>query len=118
MTPKAISTMTSHKKFLIRSFIMGKSSGLITYREIKRSAFSVFALKPKFFTQASCNFFGDGETKAAAGTVVKADKKGLKIACGEGTVLEICELQPDGKKRMPANAFLLGKPIPEGSSVR
>ena len=60
----------------------------------------------------------DEQTDAEAGTVVKADKKGLKIACGEGTMLEICELQPDGKKRMPANAFLLGKPIPEGSSVR
>ena len=60
----------------------------------------------------------DERTDAEAGTVVKADKKGLKIACGEGTVLEICELQPDGKKRMPANAFLLGRPIPEGSSVR
>ena len=58
------------------------------------------------------------QTGAEAGTVVKADKKGLKIACGSGTVLEICELQPDGKKRMPANAFLLGRPIPEGSSVR
>ena len=57
-------------------------------------------------------------THAEPGTVVKADKKGLKIACGGGTVLEICELQPDGKKRMPANAFLLGRPIPEGSSVR
>ena len=57
-------------------------------------------------------------THAEPGTVVKADKKGLKIACGEGSVLEICELQPDGKKRMPANAFLQGKPIPEGSSVR
>lgn len=55
---------------------------------------------------------------AAPGTVVQADKKGLKIACGEGTVLEICELQPDGKKRMPANAFLQGRPIPEGSSIR
>lgn len=52
------------------------------------------------------------------GTVVQADKKGLKIACGDGTVLEICELQPDGKKRMAATAFLLGRPIPEGSSVR
>lgn len=52
---------------------------------------------------------------ARPGTVVKADKKGLKIACGGGTVLEICELQPDGKKRMAANAFLLGRPIPEGS---
>ena len=60
----------------------------------------------------------DEHTSAEAGTVVKADKNGLKIACGEGNVLEICELQPDGKKRMPANAFLLGKPIPEGSSVR
>lgn len=55
---------------------------------------------------------------AEPGTVVKADKKGLKIACGGGTVLEICELQPDGKKRMASNAFLLGRPIPEGSSVR
>lgn len=52
------------------------------------------------------------------GTVVQADKKGLKIACGEGSVLEICELQPDGKKRMAANAFLMGRPIPEGSSVQ
>ncbi len=52
------------------------------------------------------------------GTVVKADKKGLKIACGAGTVLEICELQPDGKKRMAASAFLMGRPIPEGSNVQ
>lgn len=60
----------------------------------------------------------DGQTTAKApGTVVQADKKGLKIACGEGSVLEICELQPDGKKRMAASAFLLGRPIPEGSSV-
>ncbi len=51
------------------------------------------------------------------GTVLQADKKGLKIVCGDGTVLEICELQPDGKKRMAAAAFLLGRPIPEGSKV-
>lgn len=61
----------------------------------------------------------DAQTTAKEpGTVVQADKKGLKIACGGGTVLEICELQPDGKKRMAASAFLLGRPIPEGSSVR
>lgn len=57
-------------------------------------------------------------SSAEPGTVLKADKKGLKIVCGEGSVLEICELQPDGKKRMPANAFLQGRPISEGSSVR
>lgn len=60
----------------------------------------------------------DGQTTSKEpGTVVQADKKGLKIACGDGSVLEICELQPDGKKRMAASAFLLGRPIPEGSSV-
>lgn len=68
----------------------------------------------KVYTTKVC----DEHIDAEAGTVVKADKKGLKIACGGGTVLEICELQPDGKKRMPANAFLLGRSIPEGSSVR
>ncbi len=60
-----------------------------------------------------------GQTTAdEPGTVLQADKKGLKIACGGGTVLEICELQPDGKKRMTAAAFLMGRPIPEGSSIR
>jgi methionyl-tRNA formyltransferase len=53
-----------------------------------------------------------GETTGKApGTVIQADKKGLKLACGDGTVLQIDELQPDGKKRMAATAFLLGHPI-------
>jgi len=45
------------------------------------------------------------------GSFVQADKKGLKVACGGGEVLEILELQPDGKKPMAASAFLLGHPI-------
>lgn len=53
-----------------------------------------------------------GETSGKApGTIVQADKKGLKIVCGDGQVLRIDELQPDGKKRMAATAFLLGHPI-------
>ncbi|MDD6160428.1 MAG: methionyl-tRNA formyltransferase [Oscillospiraceae bacterium] len=47
----------------------------------------------------------------APGTIVRADKKGLEVACGNGEVLEILELQPDGKKRMAATAFLMGHPI-------
>jgi methionyl-tRNA formyltransferase len=50
-------------------------------------------------------------TEKAPGFVVQADKKALKIACGDGQVLRIDELQPDGKKRMAATAFLLGHPI-------
>lgn len=50
-------------------------------------------------------------TDKLPGTFVLADKKGLKIACGNGEVLEILELQPDGKKAMAATAFLMGHPI-------
>lgn len=50
-------------------------------------------------------------SRKAAGTIVQADKKALKIVCGDGQVLQIDELQPDGKKRMAATAFLLGHPI-------
>lgn len=53
-----------------------------------------------------------GETTAQMpGTILQADKKGLKIACGGGTVLELVTIQPDGKKAMAATAFLQGHPI-------
>lgn len=56
-----------------------------------------------------------GETTGKTpGTILQADKKALKLACGNGTVLQIDELQPDGKKRMPATAFLAGHPISLG----
>lgn len=48
------------------------------------------------------------------GTVIQADKRGLIVACGDGKMLEILELQPDGKKAMAASAFLLGHPISVG----
>lgn len=51
----------------------------------------------------------------APGTVLQADKKGLRVVCGDGGVLDILELQPDGKKAMAAPAFLLGHPIPAGA---
>ena len=53
-----------------------------------------------------------GETTAQQpGTLVQADKKGLKIACGDSKVLELVTIQPDGKKAMAATAFLMGHPI-------
>lgn len=54
------------------------------------------------------------ETDQMPGTVLQADKKGLRVACGGGGVLEILELQPDGKKTMAAAAFLMGHPIQVG----
>lgn len=53
-----------------------------------------------------------GETTAKTpGSPVRADKAGLQIACGDGSVLEIVTLQPDGKKPMLAAAFLQGHPV-------
>ena len=56
-------------------------------------------------------------TNQPPGTVVQADKKGLRAACGDGRVLEILELQPDGKKAMSAAAFLMGHPIQTGAVI-
>ena len=53
----------------------------------------------------------DETTNKIPGSLVQADKKGLKLACGGGTVLQIDEVQPDGKKRMAATAFLAGHPM-------
>lgn len=50
------------------------------------------------------------------GTVVRADKNGLVVACGQG-LLAIDELQAEGKKRMPVQAFLLGHPLPPGTRL-
>lgn len=53
-----------------------------------------------------------GETSdKAPGSVVQADKRGLKLVCGDGQVLELITLQPDGKKPMTASAFLQGHPL-------
>ena len=56
-------------------------------------------------------------TGKAPGTVIQADKKGLRVACGDGGVLDILEPQPDGKKAMAASAFLLGHPIAVGATL-
>jgi len=57
----------------------------------------------------------DGKSALGAGEVIRADKNGIDVACGGGTILRIAELQPEGKKRMPAQAFLAGHPLPPGT---
>ena len=51
------------------------------------------------------------QTGAPAGTVVAAGKQGIDMACGDGTILRIIELQAAGKKRMKAADYLRGNPI-------
>ena len=51
------------------------------------------------------------ETSACPGTVTAAGKQGIDIACGDGKILRVTELQAKGGKRMTAAAYLLGHPI-------
>lgn len=55
----------------------------------------------------------DKNSAAAAGTVIETGKHSFFVACGEG-VLEITEVQPESKKRMPAQVFLNGHGVQEG----
>lgn len=62
----------------------------------------------KIYSTKLCN------KSAEAGTIISV--KPLIVACGEGSV-EICELQPEGKKRMPSQAFLAGHKLNVGDKI-
>lgn len=53
---------------------------------------------------------GEG-TSARPGTIVAAGKQGIDVACGDGKVLRILQLQAAGGKRMAAADYLRGHPI-------
>ncbi|MCA9663434.1 MAG: methionyl-tRNA formyltransferase, partial [Myxococcales bacterium] len=67
----------------------------------------------KLFT-ARVSDVGPGD--AAAGTVLQVDRRGLHVACAEGAVV-VAELQPPGKRRMPAKAYAAGKPFAAGERL-
>ena len=50
-------------------------------------------------------------SNAPAGKVLALTKKGLEIACGDGNVACITQLQAEGGKRMPAADYFRGHPI-------
>jgi methionyl-tRNA formyltransferase len=55
-----------------------------------------------------------GSPGAPPGTVVRAGAEGIAIACREGLLL-VEELQPEGKRAMPARDFLAGHRIVPGA---
>lgn len=55
-----------------------------------------------------------GKTNDAPGTM-RAGKRGVEAACGDGNTAIITELQPEGGKRMPAAAWLNGKRLTTGA---
>lgn len=48
-----------------------------------------------------------------SGHILALDALGLKVACGQGSVLEISGIQPEGKKEMSPRQYSLGNRFPE-----
>ena len=53
----------------------------------------------------------DKTVSAQPGTIVAAGKEGIDIACGDGKVLRVLELQAPGSRRMAAADYLRGHPL-------
>lgn len=57
-----------------------------------------------------------GRGSAAPGTIVALDEHGIGVACGDGSRLELTELQRPGGKRLAAADFLRGFPLQAGQA--
>ena len=58
----------------------------------------------------------EGDANAACGTVLRVEKDGFAVACGQDALF-ITSLQLEGKKRMDCREFLLGNAIKQGSKL-
>jgi len=54
------------------------------------------------------------EGAEAPGTVLAADPSGIVVRCGRRTAVRITEMQREGRRRMPADAFLIGERVSRG----
>ena len=53
----------------------------------------------------------------APGEIVDASAAGIDVSCGGGTVLRLREVQPEGRKSMPASAYLAGHALRPGDRL-
>lgn len=70
-------------------------------------------LKVHAATAAPDGEAGTGTGAETPGTVVRAGAEGIRVATGDGALL-LTELQLEGRKRMPAEAFLRGSGLGQG----
>jgi len=56
--------------------------------------------------------------KEEPGTVLAASVAGIAVRCGSGTVALVTEVQREGKRRIPADAFIIGERIAPGEKLR
>ena len=56
-------------------------------------------------------------TRATPGVVTAASNGVFAVAAGDGVVLRILEIQPEGKRVMPVRDFLAGHAVAVGTSL-
>ena len=85
--------------------IHNKVRGLVPWPATSTDCFTAEPVKVFNVTETGI------KTNKIPGTVVAAGKEGIDIACGDGLVLRILELQAPGSRRMAAADYLRGHPI-------
>jgi methionyl-tRNA formyltransferase len=51
------------------------------------------------------------------GSILAAEENGIVVRCGRGTAAKITEMQREGRRRMPADAFLIGERVTRGEAL-
>lgn len=105
--------------------MLKKSDGLIDWNDAARvirdrvRGFQPFPTSYSFIAGKKITIWksealeGDGPP-AVSGTVVEASGDSLIVACGEGSLLQIEEVQIEGKRRMSVRDFINGKHLVKG----
>lgn len=78
------------------------------------SSFTIYQSKKLTLWSAEAATESGIENNFGKGEIIRADKNNLLVACGNQSVLNITELQLEGKKRLPARDFLNGIKIQTG----
>lgn len=83
----------------IHNLIRGMAPWPIAYTFIGDKKMKIFS-----------SFLTDEKTALSAG-MIKEDKNNILVACGDGMILGVTSVQPEGSKRMDAKQFLVGHKI-------
>ncbi len=103
----------------ISCLVRGLDPWPLTYVLVDGKRLKIFSPKVIDFS-SECSFI-EKETAAQGliiepGMLCRADADGLVIATGKGYLL-IQEVQPEGGRRMPADAYLRGRPLKTGTRL-
>ncbi|MCM1451664.1 MAG: methionyl-tRNA formyltransferase [Clostridium sp.] len=92
----------------IHNLVRGLSPYPAAWTELLDTQFKIFETRAEDSTKQEFGMENSQKPRLQPGEV-KAGGGKMIVGCGEGTALEILELQPQGKKRMAAGDYLRGR---------